>query len=143
MIQTYTLPASHQEATDTAAPDDPVPDQFEVSDFLPDEDRMLAPAGEVAAVTENDVLRFVLIKQETSLLSSPGPSLIGENTMISSTMQPRLPCPVTALPPLRGPTQSEVTLPCTQAAAPPSNISVSRQIHQPQGSTLSIQDVPS
>ena len=33
-IQTYTLFASHQEATDTETPDDPVPDQFEVTDFL-------------------------------------------------------------------------------------------------------------
>ena len=69
--QTYTLPASHQEATDTETPDDPVPDQFQVSDFLPDDDRRLAPPGEVAAVPDNDVLRFVLIKRKTGSLSSP------------------------------------------------------------------------
>ena len=42
-IQTFLLPASHQEATDSESPEDPVPDQFEVTDFLPDEDRLLAP----------------------------------------------------------------------------------------------------
>ena len=48
-----------------------MPDHFEISDFLPDEDRMLVPAGEVAAVPDNDVLHFVLIKRKTSSLSSP------------------------------------------------------------------------
>ena len=61
-IQTYSLPAAHQEATDNETPDDPVPDQFEVADFLPNEDRLLAPLGDLAAVPDNDVLRFVLIK---------------------------------------------------------------------------------
>ena len=64
-IQTYSLPASHQEATDSEAPDDPVPDQFEVTDFLPDEDRLLAPLGDLAAVPDNDVLHFVLIKRKS------------------------------------------------------------------------------
>ena len=59
-VQTYSLPAAHQEATDNETPDDPVPDQFEVADFLPDEDRLMAPLGDLAAVPDNDVLRFVL-----------------------------------------------------------------------------------
>ena len=48
-VQTFSLPASHQEATDNETPDDPVPDQFEVTDFLPDDDRLLAPPGELVA----------------------------------------------------------------------------------------------
>ena len=70
-IQTYTLPASHQEATDNETPDDPVPDQFEVADFLPDVDRLMAPLGDLAAVPDNEVLRFVLVKRKTMALSSP------------------------------------------------------------------------
>ena len=67
----YSLPAAHQEATDSEAPDDPVPDQFEVAHFLPDVDQLLAPLGDLAAVPDNDVLRFVLIKRKTGSLSSP------------------------------------------------------------------------
>ena len=70
MVRTYTLPATHQEVTDSETPDDPIPDQFEVADFLPDEDRLLAPLGDMASVPENDVLRFVLVKRKTSSLSS-------------------------------------------------------------------------
>ena len=54
-IQTYSVPAAHQEATDTETPDDPVPNQFEVADFLPDKDRLLAPLGNLVAVPNNDV----------------------------------------------------------------------------------------
>ena len=46
-VQTYSLLASHQEVTDNETPDDPVPDQFEVSDFLPDDDRLFAPLGNI------------------------------------------------------------------------------------------------
>ena len=70
-VQTYSLPASHQEVTDNETPDDPVPDQFEVSDFLPDEDRLLAPLGDFAAVPDNDVLKFVLIKRRIGSVSTP------------------------------------------------------------------------
>ena len=44
-VQIYSLRASHQEATDSETPDDPVLDQFEVSDFLPDDDCLLALPG--------------------------------------------------------------------------------------------------
>ena len=70
-IQTYSLPASHQEVTDNETPDDPVHDQFEVLDFLPDEDRLLAPLGDFAAVPDNDVLKFVLIKRRIGSVSTP------------------------------------------------------------------------
>ena len=42
-----------------------------MADFLPDEDRLLAPFGDTASVPENDVLRFVLVKRKTDSLSSP------------------------------------------------------------------------
>ena len=70
-IQTYSLLASHQEATANETPDYPVPDQFEVSDFLPDDDCLLAPLGNTAAVPDNDALRFVLVKWKTGSISSP------------------------------------------------------------------------
>ena len=71
IIQTFSLPASHQEATNSESPDDPVPDQFEVTDFLPDDDRLLAPPGKLAAVPDNDVLKFVLIQRKTGSFSTP------------------------------------------------------------------------
>ena len=37
----------------------------------PDKDRLLAPFGDLAAVPDSDVLRFVLIKQKIGALSSP------------------------------------------------------------------------
>ena len=49
----------------------PVPDQFEVADFLPDEDQLLAPLGDLAVVPDNDVLHFVLIKRKAGSMSSP------------------------------------------------------------------------
>ena len=70
-VQTYSLPASHQEVTDNETPDDPVPDHFEVSDFLPDEDRLLAPLGNHAAVPDNDVRWFVLIRRRIGSVSTP------------------------------------------------------------------------
>ena len=47
------------------------PDQFKVSDFLPDDDRLLAHLGDLAAVPDNDVLRFVLIRRRIGSVSSP------------------------------------------------------------------------
>ena len=70
-VRTYNLPATHQAPTDSESPDDPVPDQFEVADFLPDEDRLLAPFGDTATVPDNDVLRFVLVKRRTRSLTFP------------------------------------------------------------------------
>ena len=49
-VRTYNGPASHQEVTDSEVPDDPVPNQFEVSDFLPDDDRLLAPLGDLSLI---------------------------------------------------------------------------------------------
>ena len=57
--------------TDTEVPDDPVPDRFEVSDFLPDEDRLFAPLGDYANVPGNDVLKFVLIRPQVRLRGHP------------------------------------------------------------------------
>ena len=70
-IQTYSVPAAHQEATNTETPDDPVPNQFEVADFLPDEDRLLALLGNFAGVPDNDVLKFVLIRRRIGSVSTP------------------------------------------------------------------------
>ena len=70
-VQTLSLPASHQEVTDNETLDDPVPDQFKVSDFLPDDDRLLAPLGDLAVVLDNDVLWFVLIRRRIGSISSP------------------------------------------------------------------------
>ena len=63
-ISTLLLPLASQVSTDDAEPDDPVPDVFELADFLPEEDQSAVTHGETARAPDTDVLKFILIKRK-------------------------------------------------------------------------------
>ena len=66
------LPAAAQQTSDPDdIPLDPVPQEFNAHDFLPDDDKPYAPPGNRATLPENLVLRFLLIKRTKGKLDEP------------------------------------------------------------------------
>ena len=60
-------------------------------DFLPDEDRMSAPVGEMASLPDSDVLRFIVIKRKIGQHMEPWTIPGSEEFDKVTTMQRRVP----------------------------------------------------